>query len=98
MLALALANSENAEDKRMAIKHYRSLLELGVAVFTDFGNLAIILRDGGETKEAGSIVLQGMDLFPQKAPYFFDIGQQIVAVAGDRDLRIRIEEAMRGQE
>ena len=98
MLALALANSEHAEDKRMAIEHYQSLVGSDVAVFSDLGNLAILLADTGETNEAGNIVLEGLVLFPQKAPYFSEIGQQIVAESGDRDLRLRIDAAMRGQE
>ena len=98
MMALALANSEHADDKRMAIEHYRSLIELDVAVFSDLGNLAILLGDTGETNQAGIIVLEGMGLFPQRARHFYEIGQQIVAASGDRDLRIRLDAAMRVQE
>ena len=96
MLALVLARSSNMADKEEAIEYYRSLTESSMVVFSDIGNLAILLFETGNPVDAGSVVLQGIEIFPEKTPYFCEIGQTIIAATGDRELRLRIEDATRG--
>ena len=96
MLALALAHSSKMEDKENAIRYYRSLTESSVIVFSDIGYLAMLLHETGNSADAGSLVLQGIEVFPEKTPYFCEIGQTIISATGDKELRLRIEEATRG--
>ena len=95
MLALALANSYETTDKEKAIQNYRSLSESETAVFTDFGNLAILLADTGCTSNAKDLVLNGIRKFPTRVAYFSEIGQNIVEATGDRDFREQINDAIR---
>lgn len=96
MLALALSHSSKTADKEEAIEYYRALADSSDVVFSDFGNLAILLFEAGNPADAGSVVLKGLEVFPNKMPYFREIGQAIVSAAGDKELRLRIEEATRG--
>lgn len=97
MLALALANSGELADREKAIKHYRSLAKSEMVDFTDFGSLAELLLDSGCVTEAGEAILEGIKLFPEKNTYFLDIGNSIVGTTGNKELRLRIEAAIRGQ-
>ena len=96
ILALALANSDEPQDKEKAIKYYRSLVESETVNFNDIGNLAILLMEVGRMDDASSTILEGIKTFPDKSNYFSEIGQQIVEATGNRDLRRQIENAMRG--
>lgn len=97
MLALALANSGELADREKAIKHYRSLAESEMVDFTDLGNLAGLLMDSGCMNEAVDVIVDGIKMFPQKKQYFSEIGHAIVAMSGNKELRLQIEDATRGQ-
>ena len=96
MLALALSHSSVRADKEEAIEYYRALAESSEVVFSDIGNLAILLLESGNSADAGSVVMKGLEVFPNKMPYFREIGQIIVSETGDRELRLRIENAIKG--
>ena len=90
-MALALANSDEQGEKVGAIEQYRSLSQSEGADFTDFGNLASLLFEGGRMDEAGDAVLNGIRQFPEKRTYYVGIGHRIVEATGDRQLRLRLE-------
>lgn len=97
MLALGLAYSEEAIDKKMAIEIYRLLTNDQSTEFTDAGNLAILLMEvmGNESlEEAKAVVLNGISKFPSKADYYVEIGQRIVEATGDKDFRQQLESAV----
>ena len=97
MCALALANEGGIENHRKAIEYYRSLAESVSVEFNDLFNLATLLTDVGEMEEAVSVIFTGIDLFPTHERAFLDIGQTIVGITGDMQLRKRLEEFNRGQ-
>ena len=97
MIALSLANSNELANTCEAIRHYRSLVGSEFTVPSDIGNLAILLTDAQQMDEAIALVVCGIETFPEQASYFFEIGQRIVVETGDRELRERIEDAMREQ-
>ena len=90
-LALALANSDEQNEKVKAIEHYRSLCQSDDVDFTDFGNLASLLFGSEHMDEAGDVVIDGLRRFPEKRTYYVGIGHRIVEATGDRGLRIRLE-------
>lgn len=93
MLALALAHSEVPADKVQTIELYRALCAGPDAVPTDFGNLANLLLETGDTDSAKSIVIRAIDVFPeQHAEYFSQIGHRIVESTGDRAFREQMEQ------
>lgn len=94
MLALSIANSEETADKTTAIKIYRSFVQEGSSVATDVGNLTTLLIEVGKFEEAKSIVLSGIEKFPTKKAYFFEIGSKIVGATGDREFRRQLEAAV----
>ena len=94
MLALGLAHSDEAADRKAAMEIYRRLAEQTPTDFTDIGNLAILLTDDSKEEshsEAKALVLDGINRYPLKADYFMNIGQRIVEATGDRRFRQRIE-------
>ena len=93
-LALALANSPDQSDKTEAIGHYRFLCVSDYVEITDLGNLASLLFEMGEIREAEDAVVDGIRRFPDKRAYFGRIGHKIVEATGDRDLRLRLEGAV----
>ena len=95
-LALSMGNSEINADKYSAIRHYQELILSEYAHGTDYGNLAKLLWEAGRIKDAGTAVLEGIAKFPEQAPYFADMGHQLVSATGDRELRQRIEDAITG--
>lgn len=96
MLALSLAQSESAKDAEEAIYGFKALAESISAEFTDFGHLATLYASSGNTEDAKKALLAGIEKFPRKGSYFFEIGQRIVAATGDRALRTILEDAVRG--
>ena len=94
MLAFSMAHSDDPSDREAAIELYRSLVNCGSSEFRDAGNLATLLIDGGNSDEARAIVLQGIGKFPARAEYFAEIGQRIVATAGDRGFREKMKAAI----
>ena len=96
MLALSLAHSDDRKDREEAIQRFRGMAKSESADFTDFGHLAILYADAGSKEEAAKTILDGIERFPGKAGYFSEIGHKIVVSTGDRALRTRIEDAVRG--
>jgi len=94
MMALSLANSDEPGDKEAAIELYRSIKGTASAEFSDTGNLAILLAECGNNDEAKAIVLEGMKKFSDRAEYFSEIGQRLVAATGDKDFRKQMEAAI----
>jgi hypothetical protein len=94
MLALSLAHSDVAADKKTAINLYQSLAGSDSAEISDVGNLATLLIEAGQMNEAKAAVLDGIGKFPEKADYFFGIGQKIVEATGDRNFRKHMEAAI----
>jgi len=95
MLALGLAHSEEPAEKTAATALYRALTEGASAEATDVGNLATLLLETGSMDEAKATVLSGIEKFTsERAGYFFQIGQKIVEVTGDRTFRIQLEVAL----
>ena len=97
MLAFTLANSDEPLDKDAAIGYYRSLAGSESAEFSDIGNLAILLADSGCMDDAAKTVFQGIQMFPEKSSYFLEIGQRVVGATGNRELRMQIENVIRGK-
>ena len=97
MMALALANSDELSNRSEALRLYGALAECELAEFSDIGNLAILFMSIDCAKDAGDTVLKGIQMFPEKATYFEEIGQRVVGATGDRELRLRIEGALGGQ-
>ena len=95
MLALVHAKSDDPVDKAMAIQYYQSLARSESAEFMDIGNLTILLVESGCIDDAVTAVVDGINTFPAKASYFFDIGQKIVETTGNKDIRKQIENAIR---
>ena len=91
ILALALANSDDFHDRSKATELYRELAQSQYVEFSDIGNMAILLLENGSSSEARDAVLDGLERFPEKKPYFIEIGHNIVQETGDRQLRDRIE-------
>lgn len=94
LLALSLANSDEAADKETAIELYRALAGAESAELSDAGNLANLLIEAGNLDKARTVVLEGIRKFPAKADYFTGIGQKIVKATGDKDFRKRMEAAI----
>jgi len=92
MLALGLAQSEEAADRAAATELYRSLAKEGLAEAADVGNLATLLVDAGSFDEARVVLLDGVGKFGADAPGgFLEIGQRIVEATGDREFRKELE-------
>ena len=96
MCALALGNLGGSTDKLGAIKFYRSLIDSHSVEVSDFKNLAVLLIEIEKTEEAVCVLFSGMALFPANSMMFMELGQTIVSATGNRDLRIRLEQASRG--
>ena len=97
LLALALANSDEPPDNEEATKYYQSLVESEMVDFTDIGNLAKLHMKVGRMDDAGFAILKGIRTFPEKTSYFTEIGQKVVEATGNRNLRLQMDEAMRGR-
>ena len=96
-LALALANSLEQTDKVEAERLYRSLSRSDAIEFTDLGNLALLLFDQERMDEGMGAVIEGIGRFPDKRPYYLQIGHQIVEASGKRELRLRLDNAIEEQ-
>ena len=96
MFALALASIGDLESKKQAIEVYYSLITSETREVLDFANLALVLKDVGAIDEAVSVIFEGFNVFPERGRMFYGIGNQIVAATGDRELRARLEEMIRG--
>jgi 3',5'-cyclic AMP phosphodiesterase CpdA len=99
MLALSLAHSAETSDKQAATAMYKSMLQETSFEFTDAGNFATLLIADGNFDEAKTAILNGIDRFPAKTDYFFQIGLKIVEALGDREFRAQLMAAAeaRGQ-
>ena len=97
MLALGLANSDEAADKADGTALYRLLIQEGLAESTDAGNLAILLIGAGSFEEAKGVVLNGIQKFPARADYFLQIGSSIVQATGDRGFRKKLTTAVKSR-
>ena len=96
-LALALSSIGEPAYKREATEIYRSLSESQSAEYTDYANLALLLIDKGQVDDAERIVFNAIELFPEQKSVFIEVGQLIVDKTGDRALRMRIDQTVRGQ-
>jgi hypothetical protein len=97
MLALGLAHSEEAVDKKMAIEICRLLTKDQSTEFTDAGHLAILLMEvmsNDSLEEAKAVVLNAISKFPLKADYYVEIGQRIVEATGDKNFRRQLDSAV----
>ncbi len=95
MLALALANFEETRDRKKAIELFQELVQCPFLEFSDFGNLAILLLGDGLASDAEEVVLKGIERFPERISYFYEIGQKIVVATGNRSFRKRLENELR---
>ena len=96
MRALALANVGGSENKLKAIECYRSLSTGERAQFNDVRNLVVLLTEVERFDEALCTLFSGIELFPERRKAFLDIGQTIVGITGDKQLRVRLDCAARG--
>lgn len=94
LLALSLANSPEADDKKTAIGLLRSLTEAESSESSDAGNLATLLFEASNFDEARTVVLEGIRKYSAQADYFAAIGQKIVEATGDREFRKQMEAAI----
>ena len=94
MMARSLASSDEITDDEAAIELYRSITDTEFAEHSDAGNLSILLAKSGNYDEARKMVLKGIDQFPSRKEYFFEIGQMIVGETGDKEFRQQIETAL----
>lgn len=95
MVALALAHSEETKDRDDAVYAYEGLIRDKLADTQDRGNLALLLTGLGRMDEAKAVVLQAIVASPREAlEYLAGIGQRIVADAGDREFRRKLEAAI----
>ena len=82
MFALALANIGGSENQLRAIDYYRSLAASDSVAVSDITNLAILLINIESMEEAVSMLFTGIELFPENAKAFLEIGQTIVSETG----------------
>ena len=94
--ALGLANASDPMTRTQAIPLYRELTERERVDHTDYGNLALLLVEQGDTPGAKAAVTSGLKDFPQKSLYFGEIGKRLVEESGDRDFRDFLRGAMGG--
>jgi len=97
-LALSLAHAEQIADNQAAITLYRSIVQEASSEFTDAGNLATLLTEAKNYDEATTTVFSGIDRFPAKGDYFFQIGLNIVEATGNRDLRAQLKAAVEARD
>ena len=94
-LALSLSHLDDPGNNEAAIEIYRALVNADSKEFTDAIYLARLLIHSGDCDEAKAVVLKGLGKFPAKSEVFRGIGQEIVAVTGDRDFREKLDVAIR---
>lgn len=95
MLALALANSDEAQDKQRAVVLYRALIESGLPEPSDAVNLAALLIDIDRADEAKIVILGAIERCPaSSADRLNSAGQLIVAATGDRKFRNQLRAAI----
>ena len=95
MLALALANSDETQDKQRAVVLYRSLIESGSPEPSDAVNLAELLMNIDRADEAKIVVLRAIERCPASAAGRLNsTGHLIVAATGDKDFRIQLRAAI----
>ena len=94
-LALSLAHLDEPGNNEAAIEIYRTLVNADSSEFRDTIYLARLLIHSSECDEAKAVVLEGISNFPAKSEVFREIGQEIVAVTGDRDFREKLDVAIR---
>ncbi|MGH8728757.1 MAG: hypothetical protein ACREV9_11525 [Burkholderiales bacterium] len=94
MLALSLANSDEAANKKMAVELYQSLAVDDAAMVSDIGNLVTLVIEGGHMDQARVTVLNGIRRFPaNQIDQFLQLGHRIVEATGDRSFRKEMETA-----
>ncbi len=94
-LALSLAHLDEPGNNEAAIEIYRALVNANSREFMDTIYLARLLIHSGDCDEAKAVVLKGLGKFPAKSEVFWGIGQEIVAVTGDRNFREKLDVAIR---
>lgn len=95
-LALALSSTDEPANKRQAIELYRSLCESQTPEYTDFANLVLLLMASGQMDDAEKVVFDGFDIFPEQTNLFQELGHNIVDQTGNRALRMRIAQVVKG--
>lgn len=94
MLALALAHSDEPNDREAAMRAYDGLIRDNLADAQDRGNLALLLAANGRADESKAIVLQAIVASPREAlDHLSAVGQQIVGQTGDREFRKQLDAA-----
>ena len=87
MLALALAHSDEAEDRTRAVELYQAMIGDGSAHAEDIAALTYILTSAGEYGNAEATLLVGLERFPHDLEKFLPVGGAIVEATGNRNLR-----------
>ena len=87
MLALCLARSTERVDRNRALRLYQELADSPHKEAVDLASIAIMLSDDGNYESAAATVLHGVEVFPQSAASFVEIGMKIVESTGDLNLR-----------
>ena len=87
MLALCLGRSTDQADREQAIELYQELADSSEGKAADLASVATLLRDDGNYEQAATTVQRAMEIFPENADAFVEIGMRIVEATGDRHLR-----------
>lgn len=96
-LALALSHSSEGTDKEQAISLYQKVVAGEHAEPSDYAVLAALCSDSGRHDEAKKLVLTALEKYPEQSAAFSEIGQKIVEATGDRDLRNKIDAALKAR-
>lgn len=99
MLALALANSDEAEDRARAVRIYQEMVSDGSAAAEDLAALVSVFAGAGRYEPAKATLLDGLQRFPGAAERFMSLAHAIIEATGDRDFRdmLRARQEERGE-
>ena len=87
MLALGLANSDDACDKDQAIKLYESMVEDESIDAEGIWNVVVLLHGKQALEPTISMLRLGIEKFPKAVDRFLELGHRVAVDTGDRSLR-----------
>ena len=87
MLALSLANSDEAGDKDEAIERYELMVEDETIDAEGLRNLVILLHGKQAIERVNAMLRLGLEKFPKAADIFLELGHRIGVDTGDKSFR-----------
>jgi predicted phosphodiesterase len=94
MLAVALAHSDQAQDREVSVNLYKELYEDRRLDPTGISNFVTLLMDLERYGEAKAAILEGMQRMPQATVQLQELGQQLISQTGDRAFRDQLRAAL----